>query len=136
MAADAKTFELTRRSTGRVPTLPFLYMKEAILGKTYALSLVIAGDAYTRKLNIQYRQKSYTPNVLAFPLQKKSGEIFLNIRQAKRECRLREESLPYFTARLFIHSLLHLKGHHHGSTMERQEQKFLTRFRIKNTFHP
>ncbi len=133
MSAD-NTFKLTQLTKDRVPTLPFSRMKEKILGKRYALSLVIVGDVRSKKLNEQYRKKTYTPNVLSFPLDNKNGEIFLNLKQAKREHRAREESYEYFVALLFIHSMLHLKGFDHSATMESKEQKILSAFGITNIF--
>ena len=111
-------------------------MKERVLGKRYALSLVSAGDSYTKTLNLRYRKKSYVPNVLSFPIDKHTGEIVLNPGEARRQCPLRGESFRFFVALLFIHSMLHLKEYRHGSTMEKQEQKLLSEFHIKNTFRP
>ena len=125
---------ITKLSKKKVPLLPFLRMKNKVLGKYYDLSLVIAPDAHTQKLNREYRKKSYIPNVLSFPLDQHSGEIILNVKQAKREHRARGESFRFFVALLFIHSMLHLKGYRHGSTMERQEKRLLALFHIKNTF--
>ena len=142
-----KTFHITKltKSGKKILAIPFLRMKERVLGKRYDCSLVIAGDAYTQKLNRIYRKRGYIPNVLSFPLEQKSGEIILNVRQAKRECTARGESLRFFVALLFIHSLLHLKGHRHGGIMERQERVLLSLFHIpacadnagrKNTSRP
>ena len=130
----SKSFGITTLTKDRVPTLPFLALKEKVLGKKYNLSLVILGDARSRTLNMQYRKKSYTPNVLSFPIDDTNGEIFLNLKQAKREHKSRGESFDYFVALLFIHSMLHLIGSRHGSTMEGTEQTILTTFNIKNTF--
>lgn len=132
MLAD-NTFAITRLTKDRVPSLPFLHIKETILGKTYELSLVIASDKFTQELNLTHRNKTYTPNVLSFPLDKKHGEIFLNLKQAKREYKERKESYEYFVALLFIHGCLHLKGSTHGSTMEKQEARLLSKFAIENT---
>ncbi len=128
------SFGITQLTKDRVPALPFLRLKEKVLGKRYNLSLVIVGDARAKTLNMKYRGKDYTPNVLSFPINKENGEIFLNLRQAKREHRKRGESFDYFVALLFIHSMLHLIGKQHSSTMEHEEQKFLASYRIKNTF--
>lgn len=133
MLAD-NTFAITRLTKDRVPSLPFLHIKETILGKTYELSLVIASDKFTQELNLTHRNKTYVPNVLSFPLDKKHGEIFLNLKQAKREYKERKESYEYFVALLFIHACLHLKGSTHGSTMEKQEARLLSKFAIKNTY--
>ena len=104
------------------------------MGARYDLSLVIVGDALSKKLNLEHRKKTYTPNVLSFPVDTHTGEIFLNLKQAKREHTAREESYRYFVALLFIHSMLHLKGFAHGDTMEHEEQRLLSKFNIKNTF--
>lgn len=133
MRAD-NTFDIKRLTKDRVPALPFLHMKEAALGKTYELSLVITPDKLSQELNAQYRNKTYTPNVLSFPIDKKHGEIFLNLKQARREHKEREESYEYFVALLFIHGCLHLKGMPHGSTMEKQEARLLAKFAITNTY--
>jgi rRNA maturation RNase YbeY len=127
-------FAITKLTKERMPVLPFLRMKNAVLGKKFVLSLVVADDAYTQALNHRYRKKTYIPNVLSFPLSEDEGEIVLNLKQARRECAGRAESFRYFVALLFIHSSLHLKGYRHGSTMEEQEQKFLSKFHITNTF--
>lgn len=117
-----------------MPALPFSLMKKTVMGAHYDLSLVIVGDALSTKLNQEHRKKSYTPNVLSFPVDTKTGEIFLNLKQAKREHAARGESYRYFVALLFIHSMLHLKGFAHGDTMESEEHKLLSKFNIKNTF--
>jgi probable rRNA maturation factor len=111
-----------------------LLTKDHVLGAQYHLSLVVVGDARSKQLNFEYRKKTYIPNVLSFPLDVESGEIFLNLKQARREHKQRGESFEYFVALLFIHSMLHLIGKRHGSTMEEMEQKVLRRFQIRNIF--
>lgn len=103
-------------------------VKNEILGEDYELSLVFAGDALSRKLNNERRKKDKPANTLAFPLSHASGEIFMNMKQAKRDAPKFEESAKAFALRLFIHSCLHLKGFSHGSTMDSEEEKFLTKF--------
>ncbi len=130
----ADKFSITQTTKDRVPTLPFFDLKNAALGKSYDLSLVITGDARSKKLNETYRGKTYTPNVLSFPLNDTHGEIFLNLKQARREHKARGESYEYFVALLVVHGMLHLKGMQHGSTMEDTERKLLRKFHIENTF--
>ena len=69
---------------GKLPGLPFARIKSAILGDLYELSLVFAGDTLTRRLNRTHRGKDKSANVLSFPLEQNSGEIFLNLQQAKK----------------------------------------------------
>ena len=132
-AAD-KHFGITSTTRDRVPALPFLSIKNAVLGPKYDLSLVVAGDARTRTLNRIYCGKTYIPNVLSFPIDREHGEIFLNLKQARREHRARGESFEYFVALLVIHGMLHLDGMAHGGTMEKKEQQLLSKFKIKNRF--
>ncbi len=132
--AWTSAFKITRLTKDNLPDLPFFVLKNAVLPKKYDLSLVVVGDARSKQLNQEYRGKTYIPNVLSFPLTPLSGEIFLNLKQAKREHMNREESFDYFVALLFIHSMLHLIGSRHGSTMEETEQKVLKKFNIKNLF--
>lgn len=91
----------------------------------------MCGDALARRMNRQYRNKSYFPNVLSFPLSKYEGEIFLNIPCAAREARRYGLSLRTRAALLFVHGCLHLKGLSHGRTMERTERRILRAFSIE-----
>ena len=71
-------FALANTTKDRIPRLPFFALKEALMGKTYDLSIVVVGDKRSQTLNATYRGKTYIPNVLSFPLDEKTGEIFLN----------------------------------------------------------
>ena len=110
--------------------IPFEHMAIAALPRNYELSLVICGDGLARRMNQTYRHKEYSPNVLSFPLDKKSGEIFLNVAKAKREARKFGTTLRARLALLFVHGLFHLNGLDHGEKMEREEQKILKKFRL------
>lgn len=103
-------------------------MKEHMLGRSYELSLVICGDTLARTLNKAHRGKTHAANVLSFPLSRTEGEIFLNIDAAAREARRFGTSRQRRLALLFVHGLVHLKGYHHGRTMEGREQKILRAF--------
>lgn len=134
MTTDADNFSLASTTKDRIPHLPFFALKVATLGKAYNLSIVIVGDKRSQTLNTTYRKKTYIPNVLSFPLNEKNGEIYLNLKQAKREHRARGESYEYFVGLLVVHGMLHLKGMLHGSTMEGQEARLLSKAGIENTF--
>lgn len=114
----------------RTPHLPYEAMTRAVLGARYELSLVICGDTLARRINNEYRKKSYKPNVLSFPLSKNEGEIFLNVRKAEREARETGVSLKHRLGLLFVHGLFHLKGLDHGATMEKAELEILRRFKL------
>ena len=113
---------------GKLPRLPLVDMKKAILGNKYSLSVVFIGDTRSKTLNKKYRKKNYIPDILSFSLGKDEGEIFINPTQAKRELKKFNMSYRSFLGYLFIHGLLHLKGVRHGSTMNSLELKYLKQF--------
>ncbi|OGG66017.1 rRNA maturation RNase YbeY [Candidatus Kaiserbacteria bacterium RIFCSPLOWO2_02_FULL_45_11b] len=123
------TFSLSS-TIAHYPTFPYREMKDAILGKKYELSVAFVGTARAQKLNVAYRQKTYVPNVLSFPLDDAHGEIYLCPEIAYPEAKDFNLTKDGYIAFLFIHGLLHLKGHDHGATMEALEQRYMKRFNI------
>ncbi len=116
-----------RVTTAHAPRVPFERITSAILGTSYALSLVVCGDTLARRVNTLYRKKTYSPNVLSFPLSNREGEIFLNIRKAAREASSLKKAEVEWCTYLFIHACLHLKGHDHGSRMDTLERQWMRR---------
>jgi len=103
-------------------------MADKILGKRYSLSLVFVGKTRAATLNQKYRNKSYSPNVLSFPLDERTGEIFICPQVATSEAAAYNLSTKGYVGFLFIHGCLHLKGLAHGDTMDQQEAKFIKHF--------
>ena len=122
------TIDIRTTVRGSVPRIPFEEISRHVLGSTYQLSLVICGDTLAKRINIEYRKKSYSPNVLSFELDKNEGEIFLNLRKAEREARQYGTSVRQRLALLFVHGLFHLKGMDHSDLMENNEQRVLRKF--------
>lgn len=114
----------------RALSLPLSAIAQKILGKDFELSVVLCGDALATRINTEYRQKTYRPNVLSFPLSRSQGEIFLNLRIADREARTYKLRFEDRVAYLFIHGCLHVKGFDHGKEMERLERRFVHQFNI------
>lgn len=112
------------------PTFQYETMKNDILGKRYNLSLQFVGPTRAAKLNQTYRQKTYTPNVLSFPLTDDTGEIFICPQVAVKEAAKYDLSTSGYVAYLFIHGLLHLKGLDHGDEMDKQEKRYLRKYDI------
>lgn len=123
-------FSVLNKTKGKLPRLPFVRMRDAVLGPDYDLSLVFVGDNESRKINIKSRGKNYIPNVLSFELDANAGEIFINPIEAKRQASDFDRTLVKFIGYLFIHGLVHLKGMTHGGTMERIEAKFRKQFGV------
>ncbi len=126
----SENFSLIRKTKGKLPSLPFAHMKDAVLGTDYELSLVFVGDKESQEINIQSRGKDYIPNVLSFPLDDSSGEIFINPLEATRQAESFGRTPENMIGFLYIHGLVHLKGMDHGVTMERTEEKFRKQFGI------
>ncbi len=129
-----ETFSIAQTTRERIPKLPFLALKELTLGKKFYCSLAFVGDKRARTLNRIYRNKDYTPNTLSFTLDDMNGEVFINLKEAKKQSRKREESFEYFVALLFVHSCLHLKGMEHSDIMDETMERILKRAGIKNTY--
>jgi probable rRNA maturation factor len=124
------SFELRSTTRTSAPPLPFKKITDDIMGASYALSLVFVGDTRSKKLNTLYRNKTYIPNVLSFPLSDTEGEVYINPRQARREAQKFGMTEKGFIGYLFIHALLHLKGYAHGDTMEEVEARYTKRYHL------
>ena len=124
---------LTVSTSGTLPRVPFLALKEKILGKKYELSITFLPPRQAQALNIAHRGKDYIPNTLSFPLTKTSGEIILCKSILRKQCSEFEMSYEQFLVYILIHSMLHLKGYEHGSTMERKEALYKKRFGFVTT---
>ena len=119
-------------TTKQYPIHPYEKIKDKILGKRYNLSLVFIGKARAQKLNQQHRQRSYIPNVLSFPLDYQTGEIFICPQVAGSEAaRHHFHHTADYVGFLFIHGCLHLKGYEHSDTMDKLEQKWCQHFRLR-----
>ena len=123
-------FTITNKTKNTLPSVSFALMKDVVLGKKYSLSLVFVGNKKSQELNNSYRGKNKPTNILSFPLDKTTGEIFINLSLAKKESPRFDRKPTNFVAFLFIHGLMHLKGMTHSSTMEKAEAKLRKKFKI------
>jgi rRNA maturation RNase YbeY len=118
---------------GTLPSVPFLAIKELVLGKKYDLSVSFVSPAVAQHINIERRGKEYIPNTLSFSLTNTSGEIIMcrsAIKTQYKEFGMDHDTYLVF---LLIHSMLHLKGYEHGATMEKAEARYLARFKASLT---
>lgn len=127
-------FSITQK-VKTIPHFPYETVKNDILGKKYSLSLSFVGPTRAQKLNAQYRKKTYTPNVLSFPLDASTGEIVICPAIARLEHKQYNLSVDGYIAFLFIHGLLHLRGHDHhtdaeADAMEKLERRYRTKYSI------
>lgn len=134
-------FDIKATTRGARPRISFEPIARSILGNIYSLSLVLTADKLATTINKKYRpptprlrrtkKKNYSPNVLSFPLGKKEGEIFLNVRKAAREARALRTQTDARIAFLFIHACLHLAGYKHGKKMDQMESETMRKFDYK-----
>lgn len=122
---------ITISSIGTIPDVPFLNIKEKILGKKYNLSIAFISPTKAKEFNIKHRSKDYIPNTLSFSLSKDCGEIILCKSALAKEYKKFSMDLRTYTIYILIHSMLHLKGMTHGGTMEKEENKYLSFFTQK-----
>jgi rRNA maturation RNase YbeY len=127
---DFKNFDIVSERGVRFPSFAYEDLRNEVLGEGYALSLAFIGEATARKANKATRGKTYTPNVLSFPLSKRSGEILICPKVAKRQAKDYGLTPDEFVGKLFIHGLFHLKGRQHGSRMESEERRIAKKFHI------
>lgn len=113
------------------PKHPYETIKNAVLGKSYTLTLVFTGATRAQALNKAHRGATYVPNVLSFPLDAHNGEIYITPTVARREAKKFDMTYEGYVGFLFIHGLLHLKGHDHGATMEKAERLFVRKFNLR-----
>ncbi|PIQ92536.1 MAG: rRNA maturation RNase YbeY [Parcubacteria group bacterium CG11_big_fil_rev_8_21_14_0_20_39_22] len=129
----SSTFSVTHNTKGSpslIKGLHFVDIKNEVLGKDYKLSLVFVGTKRMSTINRTYRKKDSATDILSFPLEVDSGEIFICPQYAAKKSKEFERPLKNFLTFLFIHGLFHLKGLTHGSTMERKEREIRGKFGI------
>ena len=78
----------------------------------YHLEIVVADDTELRRLNRLFLQRDETTDVLAFPVDDEgdSGEIYINLDQARAQALENSESVQKALARLLVHGILHIGG--------------------------
>ncbi len=116
---------------------------ESALGRTkknFEVSLVLANDAFVRKLNHDYRGKDKPTNVLSFPGEGNYlGDIVLARQTVVREAKEQGKTARAHTTHLIIHGMLHLLGYDHernadAKKMEALEIKILKKLGISNPY--
>lgn len=124
---------IINKTKGKLPYLPFLRIKNDILGKNYSLSLAFVSKKKSKEINKRYRNKDKSTNVLSFALFKAEGEIVMCPALIKEEAVDENKNFRELLGFLVIHGMLHLKGLKHGKKMEKLEKKYLsrTKFLIK-----
>ncbi len=129
MKQQEDTFLISDQTKGKLPGLPFVELKNDILGPDYVLSVACVSKKTAESLNKTYRDKDYTPNILSFPLNKKLGELVLHLPTIKKQFASFEMSHNGYILYLFIHGCLHLLGHDHGKKMDDLETVYKNKYK-------
>lgn len=119
---------IVRETKAMLPRVAFRRIKEELMGKDYDLTLVFPTPARATQMHQDWKHKDGPANILSFPLDKTTGEIYISLSQARKECKNFDRSYESYLGFLFIHGLLHLKGYTHGSTMEKEERRYCEMF--------
>lgn len=98
------------------------------------VTVVLVGDAASRRLNQRFRRKAGPTNVLAFPagVPDELGDLVICLPLVHREARTQGKKPLHHLAHLFVHGILHLIGHEHDEQaaarkMEKAEVAILRR---------
>jgi probable rRNA maturation factor len=94
------------------------------------------GDRTMRRLNLAFRGKDRTTDVLSFPGEASAegrhlGDVVISVPQAARQAAERGEPVERELRTLLLHGLLHCLGHDHESDdgeMERLERRLRRRY--------
>lgn len=122
--------QIRRLTTGVIPDLDFLSLKNHTLGKKYNLSLIFADPKTSAELHKKWKNKTGPADILSFPLTENEGEIVISLAKARKKAKEYDRGYHNFILFLFIHGMVHLKGHEHGSTMDKIEEKIRHKFKI------
>lgn len=126
---ETNNFSVRRTTTGELPSLPFVDVKNAILGKNYDLGLVFVPVSKMDELSLEYKKEGGHRDVLGFPYSEKEGEIFINLQTIRTNAKDFSHSYMEHLLFMFVHECLHLKGFKHGKEMEYLEDKYMKKFR-------
>ncbi len=128
MTKGSVSISIVNKTRAKIPGLLFEKAANAALPRGYELSVAFVTPIEARRIARTYKHKDYAANVLSFQLDKKSGELVICPATAKKEASDFDRTYPEHLFALFIHGLLHLVGHTHGSTMESVERRLARNF--------
>ena len=123
-----KKVSVVNQTKGKLPSLPFVLLKNDILGQEYSLSIAYVNETESQEINKKYRRKNKPTNVLSFSLRKNEGEIILCPAVINREAKNFDKTSHQFLGFLVIHGMLHLKGLEHSSTMDKLERFYFKKY--------
>ncbi len=79
--------------------------------KQEEIERIVLDDQKIQGYNREYRGADRPTDVLAFPVDEKTGELFISLESARRQAQIYRQSLKKEVSLLVIHGLLHLNGY-------------------------
>jgi probable rRNA maturation factor len=119
---------ITRTTKGKLPGLPFVRVKNEILGRDFQLSLAFIDISTMKKLSKEYKGTMSHTNILTFPLSANEAEIVMNLQTIRSVAKNYNMKYNEHLLFLFIHGCLHLKGYKHGPEMESLEERIWRKY--------
>jgi len=113
-----------------IPRVLFHSIAEYVLPQKYVLSVIFVQPVKIKKINTIYRDIAKPTDILSFPISTSEGEIYICPSEARKVAVKFGRTRYNFLIYLFIHGCVHLKGYDHGGTMEHEESKIRTKFKI------
>jgi probable rRNA maturation factor len=116
---DCKEYCITKKSVGEIAA--FVFKKERIsAGK---ISFVFVDDTAIKKINTAYLGHRFNTDVITFLIETHpflEAEIYINVKQARRQARLYKVSMKNELTRLIVHGVLHALGYDDKRTKQRK----------------
>ena len=110
------------------------------------INLRLLNDKEMRKLNMQFRQKDKTTNVLSFPNDdisvtqtKNIGDIAISVEYVKAEAKKEGKTFDDHIVHMLAHGVYHILGYDHENNenamiMENKEIQTLKKINIRNPY--
>ena len=110
------------------------------------INLRLLNDKEMRKLNMQFRQKDKTTNVLSFPNDdisvtqtKNIGDIAISVEYVKAEAKKEGKTFDDHIIHMLAHGVYHILGYDHENNenamiMENKEIQTLKKINIRNPY--
>lgn len=86
----------------------------------FEINIIFADDAFIKKINLEYRSKNYTTDVISFA-SGKNGDIFISVDRADEQAASYGASFDEEVKRLVIHGTLHVLGYDHIREADRKK---------------
>lgn len=116
-------------TTVRIPRTLLAILYNDLLRQHCSLNVLFIDSSFSKRLNIEHRNKNTPADVLSFPPNDDNiAEIYIDAVLAARMAKSHHISIKCRILFLYIHGILHLLGHRHGEVMELLEDKYVTRY--------